>query len=553
MARRLCASCPKQKSKPWPAVRYGSPQPEPRFFWPGARARTRDAMKHASKILGALVPRRPTPIRGKCVRVFSGPPFAVGGPDTPILRDRLSSAVKQCKRSARVCRHALFKLCFCVIVTGAALGCRPQDDPEITVPGLQIDAPDRVFGAEAFPVVVTGASPGETVRLHVFRRSGRAGELSHSVTNFLTPDSGRLSTAVDEPVGFNTPSIRRIFWRRLPVQDREAALSQVRERLEEPDPHWLIIAETSNDTGWSIVEIAAVSADPQVSVEPVTASGMEGWRFAPADRPGSLIILLGGADGGQMFEMAHAIARSGFTAVTLDWRQTMSPGRCLGRLDFDALDAAISSLLDQSHLPSGGFALFGFSHGQVLALLYAARGDRDPSLVAVASGPDYISNGEGGPFCLFSDTALTIGDAPVDQINGWGPGPLALWRFAATRVGWMSQAQANLEAIERTSPERFEAARIPAPSRDVALLAAAGGRDSLAPAVSAANRLCRSPDECLIFPQAEHELLWTGASALGCDWMGEQTCEATGQAQDALLRALVDRMNTVLIEAEASP
>lgn len=437
-------------------------------------------------------------------------------------------------------------LIFASALMGLTSACGREERPEVVAATLQIRAPEVVYGARAFPIELSGIQPGDTVRQHVFSHTRQPSRLSHSVTEYIAPDSGRINTSTRAPVGFDFPSTRRVFWRRFAVRSSDAPFAAIREQVDWPSTHWLIVAESPARVGWTLVEVAPMQNDPELHVEPIDAAGMAGWRLAPRTAPGPLIILLGGADGTQMFAMAQALAGRGLTAVTLNWRDAMAPGRCLGRLDFDRLNDAIGAVLDESELPSGEFALFGFSHGQLLALLYGEHGEQDPGLITTASGTDIVGHGEGGPFCLLPDTHLQIDGAPAAQINWWGPGPLAIWRYAATRLEWMTQAEANRAALERTSPERLAAARVQPPGPEIAFLAAAGERDSVAPAASIARPLCQRPQDCLIFPDAEHELLWTGVSPMGCDWMSEETCEATGQAQALLMEAIIERAYAVL-------
>lgn len=432
----------------------------------------------------------------------------------------------------------------CAVSLGA---CEFASDPRPQRTTLAIDVPQTVFGGEAFAVGVEGMEPGDTLALHVLSRGDHPSRLRHGVLQFAVSAGGRIDTRTDTPAGFDSPSIRRVFWRRTLVPRREAPFQALRDEIDWPARHWLIVAETSRATGWAMVKVAPVEDHPDLEIHPIDAAGMAGWRFAPANAPGPLLILLGGSDGAQDWEHARALADRGFTAVTLRWRGSMAPGSCLGRLDYHALEAAIDAVRDAYAAQGAGFGLFGFSQGQELALFHAAHAAEKPDFIAVASGWDTLGHGEGGPFCLFPDALLLVDGDPAPQINHWGAGPLALWRFLAARGGLVTQADAGRAALDRTPAERIAPARLGPPGPGTTFLAAAGGRDTLVPAVEAARKLCEGrPQDCLVFAEAEHTLVWTGVAPMGCDWMGEETCEATGKAQALLVEAITERAYAAL-------
>ncbi|WP_189597007.1 alpha/beta fold hydrolase [Paenibacillus elgii] len=231
-----------------------------------------------------------------------------------------------------------------------------------------------------------------------------------------------------------------------------------------------------------------------------------GKYFCPeASERGPLpaVLVLGGSAGGMLWseQMAALLSANGFAALALayfDWQGRSGLPNQLAEVPLEVVDRAMSWLQAQPGIDAARTGVMGLSKGSELALLYASLYPQAIRAVVGYSPASHVFEG--------------ISMAPAGRRSSWTyeGRPLPYLPYPGGPKGWTPAELAQLrklheQALNTSTDEELEAARIPVEAMRAPALLITGAHDETWPAAEMAEGVLQRLKKCGYRWEVRHE------------------------------------------------
>lgn len=255
--------------------------------------------------------------------------------------------------------------------------------------------------------------------------------------------------------------------------------------------------------GERTVDLHFVSADVRITeiTEPFA-----GKYFCPeASNRGPLpaVLVLGGSAGGLLWseQMAALLSAHGFAALALayfDWQGRLGLPNQLAEVPLEVVDRAMRWLQAQPGIDAARTGVMGLSKGSELALLYASLYPQATRAVVGYSPASHVFEG--------------INMAPAGRRSSWTyeGRPFPYLSYPGGPKSWAPAELAQLrklheQALNTSTDEELEAARIPVEAMRAPVLLITGAHDETWPAAEMAEGVLQRLKKCGYRWEMRHE------------------------------------------------
>ncbi|GMX65033.1 acyl-CoA thioesterase/bile acid-CoA:amino acid N-acyltransferase family protein [Paenibacillus elgii] len=348
-------------------------------------------------------------------------------------------------------------------------------------------------------------TPGRKVMLEAFAQDD-LGQVWHSFGIFRADDRGTVDTAgmAPEEGTYDGIDANGLLWSMRPVQRADGSVSGYFMKSGSA-PHAVTFRLTSDGVllGERTVDLHFVSVDVQVTeiMEPFA-----GKYFCPeASERGPLpaVLVLGGSAGGLLWseQMAALLSAHGIAALALayfDWQGRLGLPNQLAEIPLEVVDRAMRWLQAQPGIDADRTGVMGLSKGSELALLYASLHPQAVRAVVGYSPASHVFEG--------------ISMAPVSRRSSWTHEgrPLPYLPYPGGPKSWNPAELAQLrklheQALNTSTDEELEAARIPVEAMRAPALLITGAHDATWPAAEMAEGVLQMLKKCGYRWEVRHE------------------------------------------------
>lgn len=362
-------------------------------------------------------------------------------------------------------------------------------------------AQNRIDGA--LELGIGHLTPGQKITLEATAQDD-LGQVWRSFGMYRADDQGTVDTAgmAPEEGTYDGIDANGLLWsmRRVLRSDGSGYFMK-----SSSTPHAVTFRLTSDGVllGERTVDFHFVSADVRVTeiTEP-----FEGKYFCPeASNRGPLpvVLVLGGSAGGLLWseQMAALLSAHGFAALALayfDWQGRSGLPNQLAEVPLEVVDRAMRWLQAQPGIDAARTGVMGLSKGSELALLYASLHPQAVRAVVGYSPASHVFEG--------------ISMAPAGRRSSWTykGRPLPYLSYPGGPKSWTPAELAQLrklheQALETSTDEELEAARIPVEAMRAPVLLITGAHDATWPAAEMAEGVLETLKKCGYRWEARHE------------------------------------------------
>lgn len=411
-----------------------------------------------------------------------------------------------------------------IIVALAVIG------PANAEPRLSVK-PDDVVEGEPVQIVITGLSPGETVKLRASRLWSaypKGEEHYHSAASFVADARGEVDLRTAIPLAgssYQNADPAGLFWSMTAEKRKSAPVSAAATKPQASTavPGMVSIKAESGGTVL-LAHMLMRPAAKDVAVREVRENGVTGVFAKKGSRERlPAVIVLGGSEGGLFTARwaAPIIASHGYAVLGVGYFQGDEPDLAslpsnLENIPLETIARARDWLSRQPGVDASRIALVGVSKGAEMALVSATA---YPWVRAVAAfAPSHVV-WEGIPPADRADSAAgsswTVGGKPLPFVR-WSKAAETRANAARKATGSSRMTETHLESLAEFAKD-VEAAIIPIENSSAVVFIAAGIDDGMWPSAYSAGKIRQR----LLFGNkrtATFEIHPTGHQIMGSGW-----------------------------------
>ncbi len=345
-------------------------------------------------------------------------------------------------------------------------------------------------------------TPGQKIMLEAFAQDD-LGQVWRSYGIFRADDQGTVDTARTAPEEgtYSGIDVNGLLWSMRPVLRSDGAYFMKSSSA----PHAVTFRLSSDGVllGERTVDLHFVSADVRVTEITEPFAGKYFCSEASERGPLPAVLVLGGSAGGLLWseQMAALLSAHGFAALALayfDWQGRSGLPNQLAEVPLEAVDRAMRWLQAQPGIDPARTGVMGLSKGSELALLYASL---YPQAIRAVVGYSPASH-------VFESISMV----PAGRRSSWTyeGRPLPYLPYPGGPKSWTPAELAQLrklheQALNTSTDEELEAARIPVEAMRAPALLITGAHDETWPAADMAEGVLQRLKKCGYRWEVRHE------------------------------------------------